>query len=498
MILGKSGWYEFCICAWLMIKGETMRVRLLAALILLFAGCGGELFEQGAYQEPMQEIPQPSLRTFAPSAISVGQDMTIFGEGFVDSQIGHSQITFNGVYQTNSGKSNPVELEITPEVVNQGMLKWNFGPNIPFTSEEETGVFRGLVRVTNIGVDGTVKKAPTPVAVELQVLSSILIRQMRPISAGCSVGITDSVEDTRFIFELRAIGLKNGTKAAPMRFVYTFLKEHFRFTGYMADELGMDPEALFPEQGPVSVIDTITDGTISVLGTGVPRKVSVVKGAVNSGMALGLSELDNLFGLVHLATATVSTPIADYFDAQMTVVAIDSAGQQASRVLPLRVWAPVEVSYDGNATVVRSFDPVPVSGCLPGGDIGRDVTYTEHNSETRTRGFKVNAGVQAGFDIKIVRLNAEFGVEVNSEVASSQSKDLVISGLVLPKEYAAFYRQTLQLERKADLKSHGPCGNSLYLGEVIVTDWVWSPDLAKSKKCPPLPISNLPKGQVYQ
>ena len=56
------------------------------------------------------------------------------------------------------------------------------------------------------------------------------------------------------------------------------------------------------------------------------------------------------------------------------------------------------------------------------------------------------------------------------------------------------------MERNANLTAHGPCGSTQDLGRVIVTDWVWSPDLAKRSggTCPPLPKSNLSKGQKYE
>jgi len=206
--------------------------------------------------------------------------------------------------------------------------------------------------------------------------------------------------------------------------------------------------------------------------------------------------MDNLFGRTHLTTAAIPET-ANSIDALMNVVAIDSTGQQATRSIPLRIWTPIEVDYTGLFKTVQSFDPVPVSGCIPGGDIGRDVTYSESTSETRTRTFTFSAKLSGGFDIKVVRLNAEFGMDVQAQVSSSSSKDLQISGKILPREFGVFYRQTLQLERRAKLVSHDGCGNTQGLGEVIVTDWVWSPDLAKGQMCPPLPKSNLQSGKLF-
>lgn len=450
---------------------------------------------------PPRELPVPALRMVAPTAVRAGEDVTIMGQGFADKQIGQVRLTFEGIYQNTAGKTNQVKLEVVPAWKNQGQVVWNFGPNIPFSPEGETGVFRGVLKAKNVGYDGTEKVCPKAIGVEMQVLPSILVRQMRPLTAGCPAGITATTADSKFLFEFKAVGLKAGSKLAPLRFVYTFLKENFNFSGYLSNQLATDPESLFPKSGPVSVVDDVHNGSISTLGTGVPRNMYVYKGVPGnlSGIVGGA---DNLFGMTYLKTAPTSSVTgnyaSDYFDATMNVIAIDSSGQRAKRTVRLRVWAPVEIKYDGSAKPVRTFDPVPVSGCIPGGDIGRDVTYSEATSETRQREFTVTGKVSGGFDIKVVRLNAEFGVEVNASVSSSKSKDLKITGKILPKQFGVFYRQTIQLERVGNLVGHGPCGSSQDLGQVIVTDWVWSPDLAKSMGCPPLPPSNLSAGQIFK
>jgi hypothetical protein len=430
----------------------------------------------------------------APTVLRAGDEVTVFGMGFADKAIGETRLTFDGIYQTTSGQMKQVKLEVVPTYKNQGVVTWTFGPNIPF-GEDDTGSFRGVLRARNVGIDGQTKDGIQAIGVELQVLPSILIRQLRPTNAGCSVGATDTIEDTPVVVEIKTVGLKSGSQVAPLRYIYTFLKENFQFNGTFSNALALDPESLFPKKGPVSVIDDVHNGTTSTLGSA-PRNVYVYKGGYTPGMASMPTAMDNLFGLTHLTTAAIPET-ANSIDALMNVVAIDSTGQQATRSIPLRIWTPIEVDYTGLFKTVQSFDPVPVSGCIPGGDIGRDVTYSESTSETRTRTFTFSAKLSGGFDIKVVRLNAEFGMDVQAQVSSSSSKDLQISGKILPREFGVFYRQTLQLERRAKLVSHDGCGNTQGLGEVIVTDWVWSPDLAKGQMCPPLPKSNLQSGKLF-
>ena len=474
----------------------TMAFTLLGLVVA--AGCGDlETDESTKPPAPPRQLPIPMVRMVAPTQISVGEDMSIFGKGFADKAIGQTRVTFDGTFQTSSGKVHKVNITVAPKYKNQGVLVWNFGPNIPFSTEEDTGTFRGTVKVSNIGLNGQIKPGSSAIGAEIQVMPSILIRKMRPLHAGCPVGITASVENTPFLFEVKAVGLKSGSQLAPMRFVYTFMKQNFQFKGYFSSQLGMDPESLFPKSGPVSVINDVTNGTISMLGNGSSRNVHVTQGGYNTGMASMSYGVDKLFGLTHLYTAPVALSNGDYYTANMNIVAVDNNGQQAKRTIQLKIYAPIEVDYDGKTKLVRSFDPVPVSGCIPGGDIGRDVTYKESKSETRQRSFKFSSKISGGFDVKVARLNVEFGVEVDKTVSSAKAKDLAITGKILPKQFGVFYRQALQLERRANLTAHGPCGNTQDLGEVIVTDWTWSPDLAKGNQCPPLPKSNLAKGKKF-
>lgn len=465
---------------------------------LLVVGCGDDKGTVTPPPPPPKELPQPLLTLLAPTQVAAGDVITLFGQGFASPDVGEPRLRFLGVYQTSEGAIEEVDLEVVPTRVTDRELAWTFGPNIPFSKLERTGSFRGTVQVSNVGLDGQVKSAQ-PYATQIAVRPSILIRQFRPVDANCAVGITDSIENAAFVVEVEVVGLKAGNSVAPLRYVYTFMKEQFQFEGYVGGTLGLDPETLFPKSGPVTVVDDVRDGTKSLLGSSVPRDTWVEGGSVTDG---GISSIakgaDNLFKLSTLKTAPLSNPAADSQSGTILVRAVDSTGAMAKRTLPLRIWAAVEVDYQGGHKVVRSYDPVPVSGCIDGGDIGRDVTYSESSSETRARGFKVINKTGAAVDVVVARLNAEFGVEVTSDVSSSEAQSLQFSGKILPNEYAVFYRQTLQMERTATLRGHGPCGATQNLGEVVVTDWTWSPDLAKGNVCPPLPPSNLKPGQIFE
>jgi hypothetical protein len=74
----------------------------------------------------------------------------------------------------------------------------------------------------------------------------------------------------------------------------------------------------------------------------------------------------------------------------VSIAAVDDAGRTHQNVFSLTVSRPIEAYYNGNVTLAELFAPVPVTGCIPGGEIGRSVNYTETTSETRDRRLDYN------------------------------------------------------------------------------------------------------------
>tara|TARA_B100001094_G_scaffold333255_1_gene409935 strand:- start:9098 stop:10699 length:1602 start_codon:yes stop_codon:yes gene_type:complete len=68
--------------------------------------------------------------------------------------------------------------------------------------------------------------------------------------------------------------------------------------------------------------------------------------------------------------------------ALITIKAIDTNNDFAITKIPIKVVRPVEVKHFGKHELAEVYEPVPVTGCIPG-TVGSNVQYSESTSETR-------------------------------------------------------------------------------------------------------------------
>jgi hypothetical protein len=147
-----------------------------------------------------------------------------------------------------------------------------------------------------------------------------------------------------------------------------------------------------------------------------------------------------------------------------------------------------------------------VSDCIPGDKaLPINVSYSEDRSESRSRSLAFNYHGDVGGNFAPipsnpfalgVHFNAGFGVDTSASVHTSKSKGLNLSGQILPGEYGTFYRQTTKWHKVGELIAHGLCGQTAPLGEAILTDWTFTPDLATGNSCPP--ATQLPPAEKLQ
>lgn len=136
----------------------------------------------------------------------------------------------------------------------------------------------------------------------------------------------------------------------------------------------------------------------------------------------------------------------------------------------------------GTGVLLRALEaPVPVGDCMPGGDLGRQVSYAETQHDVRSRSVAIVGVVGCADPVGALKdagmtLDQLFGASV---AAAASSADLASSsGQILAGSYGQFYRQAHRIERIAKLTRQGST-----VGLAVLTDWTWTVELATGQSC---------------
>ncbi len=85
--------------------------------------------------------------------------------------------------------------------------------------------------------------------------------------------------------------------------------------------------------------------------------------------------------LPNIVFKEVSNELSSYI-ALIKISAFDVDNNKAETVFPVKVIRPIEVKHFGSHELAEVYEPVPVTGCIPG-TVGSNVQYSESTSETR-------------------------------------------------------------------------------------------------------------------
>ena len=245
-------------------------------------------------------------------------------------------------------------------------------------------------------------------------------------------------------FTVEAIGLRAGSVDAPISFHWHFLAKHWKLSfGYNTT----NPDAQFEnENDSYSLQDTVTSGNVSVVHDGGDKFFLLKAG----------SDLLGDSSLKELRTQEIKGE-GDKFEATVNVAAVDASGKTANLAIPVEVSKSAILHYSGASQIVERMPSIMVSECIPGGNIGRNGTYREDKSETRSRSVSFNYNANAALTLGLpsnpfalgANLSAGFGVDINGSVSTTETKALDISSQILPGIYATFYRQTSKVQRQS-------------------------------------------------
>lgn len=299
---------------------------------LVWIACGALAASACATGAMDREAPfAGEVRAVSTNAASLGAVIDLYGVAFPEPEAGRVSAVLEGVYERDDGLTEAVSKEIVLRRVDDGTLRWTgFGPYaVPFgATGDALGRFIGTVRLRLLTPEGQRLDSAVATPMELRVLPSILVRELQPRMARCGGPVRRALGGLPYRMAVQTVGFR------PVTLTYT-----------------LSVPALDHEES----VRHVASETVDVVGD-------------DGGLVLP------------------QVPDGAYaYGAIFTIEAVATDGRTHRTAFAIGVHRPMEVAYDGNVDIAEIFEAVPVSACIPGGEAGREVDYTETTTETRTR-----------------------------------------------------------------------------------------------------------------
>ncbi len=449
-------------------------------------------------------LKTPTVTAVAPGTVQVGDTVTILGSNFVDPVHGTLSISFDGSYTDQTGATKRTSQEVPIIYDSPGIAHFTFGPRVIFSdSGDQIGDFTGEAQVINhlnAALAGGVN-APTTqsnkAAVAVSVTPSVMVEYLRAAGQGCQAITSATIGGQNLAVGLRAIGIPEATTDQPIAFKVRFDNPTLVSMFQGQDGVTKPTVAAAPAMGQVQIAKTITSGRTLMIDPTVSQDTYQITPPLTVGMAQYSSAT-----LTQLQSGAVSQPVG--YNIANFSVEMDAGSVTAQQIASIRVYNLGEVRpYDGNTKLIERFPPDAVTACISGGDIGRDITYSEGSADTEERSVTLNSNVTSGGSVGVdiyfqanVNWAQTFGYESQMTSSTEQTKSLNLTAHIVPFFNAVCYRQREQIERSVSLVYYDACGVSTEAGKATLTDWNWGFDIASGLNCPP--PSNLPPGQKFQ
>jgi len=264
------------------------------------------------------------------------------------------ELVFDGTFTRPNGATEPVNLVQAVNRTEAGAVRWTaFGPfGNPFTpNTPDIGKFTGKLGIRVTMDDGTVINDEKPIPLSFEVKPSIIITELRPVDSTCGEPA------------LRMLGgMSYRLKATTIGFDAKTIDYMMQTPGIVPDDLG-EPQ-------------------LDVDSGGKPRMMTR---QLSHTM---MNNTDTVEGKDAFVLPPVPIDIPNY-GVVMAIVAHDDQGHSVSTTFGMTAHNPIEIFYDGRYELAQIYPAKPVSGCMPGGQQGRAVTYSESQMESRQRQLSV-------------------------------------------------------------------------------------------------------------
>lgn len=326
-------------------------------VLLMSVWCFGCGLEGGTRRSSLGALPIPQISDLSTRQASVGDPLVFFGDGFVDPGDGWVDVVFEGTFTPNDN-SEEVAVDLTVPLQRQpdGTLIWEqFGEyKVPFLpAGNKLGFFRGNIYAVNnffpnsdffTGPEGSVRQEAAELTTDFHVLPSLVVLDNRAFGddfiADCIDPSTTVLQNLRYALRVRALGFVPAS--------YEFVLDN--------GSLQISGDRFVVNEDKVRV------------------RTAVPGGRTEQALVHRWSEVpDNLTGY---ATSVTATGIG---------VGIERSVQFRFVVRP---W--VYPAFESGSLLAELLDPVPVTGCIPGGPNSVRTTYEDKRSEVRSRALSVN------------------------------------------------------------------------------------------------------------
>ena len=455
------------------------------------------------------EFNTPTVDTVSPGAMALGDTIQVFGSNFLANEYGTTKLHLVGTYTDDTGARHPYDGKIALDVKNISVASFVFEDLLFSPARDHIGTFEGKATIiSELGEeyrsdDIVSVLSSDELAVNLKVEPSLHIMQMRSVSEdGCAAVTAGTIGNQELAFSMRAVGMANATAEQPIRFRVSFPSPTMKVV-YLKDQAyGVWPTNIGSLNQ--SVVMEATDGS---------NRFDV---EITEGNSLDLDptwrkDKVKVSPPIQMGDETVSEVLLGRFstgatDGRSTVAgiqveAIHPDGTVITRQMAYDVKEEWEVqSYDQNMRLMERSDPIPVSGCFSGGDVGRDLTYTEGSSVTQSRSLSfrwdqnvantlgITAGVGGLLPVQIsanasTTFSETFGMDVNESVSSESHIGINFSARIIPGFFGTCYRQVDRIEREVNVTYNNACGRTGVIGQTILTDWNFGFDIATGPSC---------------
>lgn len=496
---------------------------------------------------PPEPVPVPEVQSLSVDGASVGDEIQIQGSNFISADRGYTEVTFRGVYR-HDGVDEPVNYTVEAGRDNENTLTMRFGPyRIPFSrAGNQLGTFEGEIFATNYTHDGREQRQSTDFReISFDVRPSLVVRDLESsvedvetgdvMESDCNFIGTRLINHVPYKMTVEAVGFE------PDEFIYSIS------AGLQQEDSGTSEPSTINHLA-ASRLDSLGENENFVFG-GVPMGAPVYRASVSIDAVSTTGEHFEQFMMV-----TVHQPLYVRYLGGVEVAEIMEP-EPVSGCIPGGVQGR-QATYSETVTETKTLTTTHSlsSGWTESYTEQHSETYGEGGTEANAIGFSrsdennwnwnVNGSVMAGGEAGVplvtkgkveVRVgggrdwggshtntqsgeqswtqtatyneahsmteqHSELFDETNTEAWTVSTATSTLQGFtafLLPNHFGVWYRQTTRLVRRAEIVAMDLCGNETVVGELILNDYTWAPDLAMGTSCPPFPESLLPQAECF-